>query len=540
MVFDLPQLIGVFGLAAAVAGLCAFWARRARVKRALRWSSDLGSRAARTGRLGPVVAAAVVFLGGLGLAGPRWGRSVVTAERRGLDLVLAVDISRSMLAEDVEPSRLDRAREQALRLVHDLSGERIGLIAFSGHSFILSPLTTDVAALRLLIDALHPDMASEGGTEMARALRQGVDLLLGGESIADRVLVVFTDGEAHDTLSQLIEQAERIRREGVRLVLVAEGGDVPVNIPLRGPTGELLGFQEDPEGGLVETRRRDDVLRAIADAAHAPIVAAGLPDQAGAVRELIGGYRRVPEATTSRTERVPRGWIPALIAAGILIVHALTRRTAALWVALLLLPPFSSAEAQGVRNAADSAWVRGEFRLAAERYLAQVRAGEGGDTAWYNLGTAAMAVGDTAAARQALGRAARSLDPELRGRALYNLGLLALRLAQRDTARKEQWLEEAIARYREVLLLNPFDLNAKWNLELALRQRRRGEGGARQPAPAGGGGGESQELSDLSGSGLTVAQALQILENVSEQERALRRMLARSGAAREPRRVKNW
>ncbi|GIW51173.1 MAG: hypothetical protein KatS3mg081_0528 [Gemmatimonadales bacterium] len=540
MLFDSPQLISFFGFAAALAGVCAFWARRARVRRALRWSPDLGSRAARAGRFGPAVAAAVVFLAGLGLAGPRWGRSVVTAERRRLDLVLAVDISRSMLAEDVEPSRLGRAREQAMRLVHDLSGDRIGLIAFSGHSFILSPLTTDAAALRLLIDALHPDMASEGGTEMARALRQGVDLLMGGGGIADRVLVVFTDGEAHDTLSELLEEAERVRREGVRLILVAEGGDEAVNIPLRGPGGELLGFQEDPEGGLVETRRRDDILRAIADAAHAPIVAAGLPDQARAVRELIAGYRRVPEATTSGNERVPRGWIPALIASAVLIAHALSRPTAALWVVVLALCPTSYLRAQGVRNPADSAWVRGEFRLAAERYLEQVRAEEGGDTAWYNLGTAALAIGDTAVARRALGRVARSVDPELRRRALYNLGLLALRMARRDSTRTQQWVEEAIARYREVLLLDPSDRNAKWNLELALRQRRRGEGGPEERPRASGGGGGPEGESEAPAPGLTLEQALQILENVSEEERQLRRMLARSSAARESRRGKNW
>jgi Ca-activated chloride channel family protein len=540
MVFDFPQLVAVFGFAAAAAGLCALWARRVRVARALSWSADLASRASGTGRWGPAVAAAVVFLAGLGLAGPRWGRSVVTAERRGLDLVIAVDISRSMLAEDVEPSRLGRAREQAMRLVHDLSGDRIGLIAFSGHSFILSPLTTDAAALQLLIGALHPDMASEGGTEMARALRQGVDLLLGGQGIADRVLVIFTDGEAHDSLSDLIEQAERVRRQGVRLILVAEGGDEPVHIPLRGPAGELLGFQEDPEGGLVETRRRDDILRAIADAAHAPIVAAGLPDQARAVRDLVAGYRRAPEAFTSGSERVPRGWIAALVGSSILIVHALSRPTAALWVVLLVLVPPSPSGAQGVRNPADSAWVRGEFRLAAERYLSQVRAGEGGDTAWYNLGTAAMALGDTAAARQALGRVARSVDPEMRRRALYNLGLLALRMSQRDSARREQWLEEAVARYREVLLLSPGDRDAKWNLELALRQRRRGGLAERQLPSGGGGGGAPEGESEGSVSALTLEQALEILEQVSEEERSVRRMLSRAVAARESRRGKNW
>lgn len=539
MDFELPRAIFVGVLLSLAAGGLSLLARRARVRRAARWSQDLETRARRAGRWGFLPAACSVFLAALGIAGPRWGQSFVTAESRGLDVVMAVDISRSMLAEDAEPSRLDRARDQATRLLHDLRGSRIGLIAFSGQSFILSPLTADVSALELMLDALHPDMASEGGTELARALRQGAELLLASSGPADRVLVIFTDGEAHDSVSEILEEGARLRREGVRLVLVAQGGDQPVNIPLRGPDGELLGFQEDPAGGLVETRRRDDILRALADEAHAPIVAAALPDQAGAVRDLVSGYRGSVAATTLPRERTPRAWIAALLAAVVLLGHAFTRPTAALWVVALLCVSPSVARGQQPRSAAYSAWVRGDFRSAMEGYLKEARSGAGGDTSWYNAGTAALAVSDTGLALDALRRASRSLDPWLRHMALYNLGLLALRLAEQDSARREQWLEEAIARYREALLLRPGDGNAKWNLELALRRRSRFAAPER-PSGSVSGGASAPEEARLSGGGLTLEQALQILEAVSREERSLRRKLARLGPAKESPRGKNW
>src|SRR5256885_11227411 len=140
------------------------------------------------------------------LAGPRWGEERIVAETRGLSLVVAVDISRSMLAEDASPSRLGRALREARRLVQDLEGDRLGLVAFAGSSYILSPLSIDGSAITLYLDALDPDVASEGGTGLASALRQSGELLRAGSDLADRVLVMFTDGEAHDTLPTVVAQ----------------------------------------------------------------------------------------------------------------------------------------------------------------------------------------------------------------------------------------------------------------------------------------------------------------------------------------------
>ena len=541
--FDNPVLIAVAPVMAIGFTGLALWARIQRVRHARRWSTDLERAARRVGRLTPLALGLGAFAAGIALAGPRWGRRTVRTESKALDLVLAIDISSSMLAEDVTPSRLGRAQREARRLVHDLEGDRLGLIAFAGQSFILSPLTIDGGALQLLIDGLDPDVATAGGTELGAALRQGRDLLQGGSEVADRVLVVFTDGETHDTLSDVVSAAERLRRDGVRLILVGQGGVIPTTIPLRTPEGEFLEYQRTEEGTPVATSRRDDVLTQVADAAHGALVPATLGDQAGAVRELVRAFKRSPQATTTVTDRPLRAWLPALVGVVLLLAQTLTRRSGALAGLALGLASATAqpARAQWGRNPGDAAWRSGAFRAAAQQYLTQVRRGEGGDTAWFNLGTAALAVGDTALTGEALRRAAASLDPDIRFRALYNAGLLALRRATWDSAGREQHLAAARERYREALLLQPDDAAAKWNLELAIRRSSgSGGGGGEAPQPSGSGGGEP-EPPPSARSGLTRAQAEQVLNSIADEERQVRQTLARRRAgSRETRGLKNW
>src|SRR5207249_4223337 len=212
--------------------------------------------------------------------------------------------------------------------------------------------------------------------------RQGGELVAAGSDLADRVLVVFTDGEAHDTLPAILAQAERLRAMGVHLILVAEGARNPTRIPVRDERGALQAWQRDDAGSVIQTSRRDDILGAVADAAQGTIVAAELPDQAGAVRDLVASYKRAT-ATESRTQRGrPRAWIPLLLAATVLIMQTLSRRTAAL-IALLVVTT-SVAQAQRPRTEAEKAWDRGDPRSAAAAYLAELKAHQDDDTAWYN------------------------------------------------------------------------------------------------------------------------------------------------------------
>src|SRR5258708_26733109 len=231
MTFDAPIVLALAPFGGGAVWFAAAWARRVRLRRAALWSEETVRRAIASGRLGPTALALAAFLGVVALAGPRWGEEQIVAATRGLSAVIAIDISRSMLAEDATPSRLGRALREARRLVQDLDGDRVGLIAFAGSSYILSPLSRDGSARTLYLDALDPDVASQGGTALAPPLRQAAELLRPGSDLADRALIVFTDGEPHDTLPAVLEQAQQLHAAGIRLILIAEGGRSPTRIP---------------------------------------------------------------------------------------------------------------------------------------------------------------------------------------------------------------------------------------------------------------------------------------------------------------------
>jgi Ca-activated chloride channel homolog len=548
--FDAPVVVVLAPVIALGMWAGAAWARRTRVRRAAAWSEATARIAQGAGRLGAPALGLAAGLAAVALSGPRWGEERIVTETRGLNLVIGIDISRSMLAEDAKPSRLGRALREARRLVQDLDGDRLGLTAFAGTSYILSPLSVDGSALTLYLDALDPDVASEGGTSLVPALTQGIDLLHASPEIADRVLVLFTDGEAHDSLEQALEEAKRLNGLGIHLILVAEGTKQPTKIPVRDDKGTLVSWQQDETGTQILTTRRDDVLGSLADAAQGTIVAAELPDQAGAVRDLVASYKRAT-ATESRTQRGrPRAWIPLLLAAIVLGVQTFTRRTAALVGLLVFVAPALQAQ-QRLRSPAEKAWDKGDARAAAQNYLADLKAHEDDDTAWYNTGTAALAAGDPTLARSTLARAAASLDPELRFRALYNLGLLGLLEARSDTANREAHLADAERAYREALLIKPHHIRAKWNLELA--RRLRGGGGQQNkpnspppPPPssgnaAGGASGEQpQQAGQSQGGGMSESQADQVLRSIGQEE--LRTRKDRTGRTRRaaPAGVKDW
>jgi Ca-activated chloride channel family protein len=544
MTFDTPLLLVLAPLVALGIAFVAVLARRRRVARAAAWSPGLANEARAAGRSGPLLLALAALAAGVALAGPRGGRTTVRAETQALSVVLAMDISRSMLAEDTKPNRLNRAVREARRLVRDLGRDRVGLVAFAGRSYILSPLTLDGAAITLFLDALSPDIASQGGTGLASALNQGAELLNASREAGDRVLIVFTDGETHDSLPEVLTAAARLKEEQVRVILVAEGMPAPVNIPIRDSVGTLVEYKADDVGALVETKRRDDVLQQVADAAEAALVPAELPDQAGAVRDLLAAFQRAPLTSTSTADLLPLVWIPALIGAALLAIQTVTRKSAALvGLAAFLMAPGLMAQrpAPGVRE-----FGQGKVDEAA-RELSRALSPSASDTAWYNAGTALLAAGKHAEARKALEQAARTVNPDLRYRALYNQGVSALKEAQADTTKRDSLYGVAAERLEEALRLVPQSQRAKWNLELAQSRR--------PPPPSGGGGqtpknpppqgeqppapGQSRPEPPSGIPNLSQEQAEQILNSVAREERDTRsRRMTR--ARNQPPAVKDW
>jgi Ca-activated chloride channel family protein len=544
MTFDTPLLLFLAPAVALAVGFGAWLGRGRRIRLARRWSPMLAKLAKTRGGWAPVLLAAVALLAMVGLAGPRMGRTEITTETRALSLVFAVDISRSMLAEDVSPNRLQRSVREARRLIEDLGGDRLGLIAFAGQSYILAPLTVDGGAIRMYLDALDPDLASSGGSNLRAVLAQGAQLLGATTDAADRVLVLFTDGEAHDTLPEIVAQAEALKDVGVRLIVVAQGRSEPARIPIRDSAGTITEYKQDADGAVVRTQRRDDILRAMVDAAEGTLVPSEVPDQAGAVRDLVAAMKRSPSSETRTADLVPRAWIPVLSAALLLLLYTIARPGPALVGLAGILVAAGTANAQRP-TAGDRALAAGDPAGAAVAFLADASRGTARDTAFYNAGTAALEAGRLDVARGALAEAAKSLDPALRYRALYNLGLIGLLAAEADTTRQEEFLDDAVDRLRQALLLEPSSARAKWNLELADRRRPPqpsggGGGGGTPPSPGGGGQSEQQREAETRRPGLSQSQAEQILNSMERRERETRAEQQRRLQAGSAGGVKDW
>jgi Ca-activated chloride channel family protein len=413
---------------------------------------DTGARA-RAVRLG-----LATLLAGVALAGPRWGVERAVVRSSGIDVVLALDASLSMLAQDERPSRLERVKQEVRRLRALAPGDRTALVAFAGRSYILTPLTTDEGALALFLDALDPSVVGQAGSSLARAIRQGTDLLQATRSESDRAIVVMSDGEAFEPIADVEEAARQAAAAGISVVTVGFGSADGATIPVR--EGNAVSEKRDAEGAVVITRYLEAPLAAAAQAAGGTFIPANATDKAARVRAALAGLRATRRASDAGRDLTPRYQLflaPALLL--LLLDTVLARRGAATGarrggaeharmaaappasaarpgsqaLVLVLLAPIAS-EALGGCGALPSAartddalvaYERGDHAVAVELYRRRLRGG-GSLVARYNVGTALVAADSLDAARAPLDEARRAPDAELRWRAHFNLGLAHL------------------------------------------------------------------------------------------------------------------
>jgi Ca-activated chloride channel homolog len=196
------------------------------------------------------------------LAQPRWGYTFQDVKRKGLDLLIAVDTSRSMLSNDVPPDRLDRVKLAVQDLINELQGDRVGLIAFAGRAFLQAPLTIDYDAVVEAINDLDTKTIPEGGTNISSAITLATQSF-GKSAMGNRALVIFTDGEelSGDALKTVKEAADA----GVRIFTVGVGTPQGSLIPITGDNGETS-FVKDSAGQVVKSKLDDKRLREIAEA----------------------------------------------------------------------------------------------------------------------------------------------------------------------------------------------------------------------------------------------------------------------------------
>jgi Ca-activated chloride channel family protein len=200
---------------------------------------------------------AVLFMV-LALVRPKWGFQWEEVKRRGVDIIIALDVSQSMLAEDVKPNRLERAKREITDLLSILEGDRIGLVAFAGAAFVQCPLTLDYGAVSIFLDYLDTDLIPLPGTALGTAIRTATGAFSEREK-KSKALILITDGEGHE--GDAIAAAEEAKQQGIKIFAIGIGKEGGAPIPLPGGSG---GFKKDANGELILTKLDEVTLQKIA------------------------------------------------------------------------------------------------------------------------------------------------------------------------------------------------------------------------------------------------------------------------------------
>ncbi len=197
----------------------------------------------------------------LALARPQWGTQVQMVEQQGIEVMVLLDVSKSMLAQDIKPDRLSRAKLEIADLMTRLGGDEIGLVLFSGASFIQFPLTSDYTTARMFLDNARPEVISKAGTNIGDAIRTALSGFDYNRS-SQKVIVTITDGENHEPGT--MEMAQQAADQGVKLYTIGFGSPQGEPIPEYNAQGEVVGYKKDPQGEVVLSKLDEATLQQIA------------------------------------------------------------------------------------------------------------------------------------------------------------------------------------------------------------------------------------------------------------------------------------
>lgn len=197
----------------------------------------------------------------IALANPQIGSQLEKVKRKGIDIVIALDVSNSMLAQDIKPSRLERAKQSINRLLDDLENDRIGLVVFAGKAYTQLPITTDYAAAKLMLSTVSTNLVPVQGTSIGKAIEMASSAFNVEKS--GKAIIIITDGETHD--EEAMEKVAEATEKGIRIFTIglglAEGAPIPVY-----RDGIMTGFKKDRSGSTIITRLDETMLQQIADA----------------------------------------------------------------------------------------------------------------------------------------------------------------------------------------------------------------------------------------------------------------------------------
>ena len=411
-----------------------------------------------------VLMLAVIFTV-LALCQPHSRTREITVERRGVDVIIALDVSNSMLAKDIAPNRLEKAKLELASLIDALKQDRIGIVAFAGEAFIQCPLTTDKSAAKLFLQAAHPNLIPTPGTMIGAAIRVATQAFTEKEK-EYKALVLLTDGE--DQGSDPMGAAAKAKAQGVRIFAIgvgtSEGGTVP------GETAEG-GFKRDRRGNVVLTKLDEGLLKRITVMTGGDYFRASKGEVE--IDRVAAEIRRMAQKglKTEKRFEYEEGfqqllWLALLM---LFVEMALSERRksarhAALLALILLLVPFVSGWKfySAARNEEGNRhYLKGRIGEAQKAYETALNASPEAPEVAYNLGNAYYKEDSFDKSLQAYSKAAKNAGPALQSGAYYNLGNALVRKEDK---------KKAIEAYKQALRLNPADQDAKFNLELLLKE----------------------------------------------------------------------
>ncbi len=418
------------------------------------------------------------------LAQPRWGYTYDETKRKGLDLIFAVDTSRSMLSNDVQPNRLERVKLATQDLINNLQGDRVGLIAFAGRAFLQAPLTIDYSAAVDAINDLDTKTIPEGGTNISEAINLAVRTY-GKSAVGNRALVIFTDGE--ELSGDAVKSAKAAADADVRIFTIGVGTPEGSLIPIEGEEGETA-FVKDSKGQVVKSKLDEKRLREVAEATggiylhleNGPrtmqeLIAQGLAKMQageidarlarrpieryewplGAALLALGASLLISERKkTRRTEPISRTPEIVVAAASILIAATITADASAPGLDLYQQQKFSDAYT--------------EFQKTLQEHP-QTRAA---DKIQFDSGAAAYKMKDYKKALESFSQALLSRDPGLQSSSHYNLGNTLYQRGEAEKADNKKLTDwtNALQHYEQTLKLQPQNKEAKDNYEFVKKK----------------------------------------------------------------------
>jgi Ca-activated chloride channel family protein len=483
MRFEYPSLLWL-ALLAVIAFIAFFWwawRKKQRliaqfVRSRLLANLTVGISSARQkARMALLVTA--IALTTLALARPQWGFDWEEARQRGLDIIVAIDTSRSMLARDIPPNRLARAKLAALDLKRLARTDRVGLVAFAGNAFLQCPLSFDDEAFRQSVNALDAGIIPVGGSAIAEAI-ETARAAFKEKNDNYKILILFTDGEDND--GGAVEAAERAAKAGMRIFTIGVGT----------ANGELLritdgkgrtDYVRDTDGNVIKSHLDEELLQRIARVTQGWYLLLGGPDPLDSLYKNALAPLPKAEHTGRRIKRYHERYQWLLGAAIVLlciemllperkrvvrtalpVTNPLTAKVTALLIVLLVPGLCMASSASALRQ-----YKAGRYERALKEYekLLQERPNE--PHLHYNAGLAAFQNKQYEQAFRHFNAALVSQDLELQQKAYYNLGNTSVRSGdnEQDLSAKQKLWEEAITHYQRSLKLNPKDADALFNIE---------------------------------------------------------------------------